>query len=380
VVLDDLGPNPTAIFSPDGRVLATHYRESELLPGFFPCLALWDVSTGQKKNDLVKGPFTWGAVFSPDGSKVSYCAGTQVRLWDIAQETELIYENKQEKSYSQLVFSSQGKLLALRQDCVLWDVAENRVIKKLVLEGERELASGRDVLLVQAKAIDQFLNPDVRHKIKVWDLATATFREINNASLTTGLIRNAQLSPDRRFLIAHISHGWPPMSPTSVFILDLATGRNHVYPEKSPSPGPWESDRTGGAITPDGKTAAWGIGNPNITYARQASWLSWFEDWLGIQRRHSSNLCVSLNAIPSGEELAVLKDCSCPVISPDGKTLAVTGADDASLQLWDLPIRKPIGKILGLAALAAVATLLAINGLGWLRRRRIKTAVTPGSQ
>jgi len=42
-----------------------------------------------------------------------------------------------------------------------------------------------------------------------------------------------------------------------------------------------------------------------------------------------------------------------------------------------LPIRKPIGKILGLAALAAVATLLAINVLGWLRRRKIKTPVTP---
>jgi hypothetical protein len=45
-----------------------------------------------------------------------------------------------------------------------------------------------------------------------------------------------------------------------------------------------------------------------------------------------------------------------------------------------LPIRKPVGKILGLAALAAAATLLAINGLGRLRRRRIKTAVTSLAQ
>ena len=75
-----------------------------------------------------------------------------------------------------------------------------------------------------------------------------------------------------------------------------------------------------------------------------------------------------------------LKDCSNPVFSPDGRTLAVFGADRSSLHLWDLPIRKPIGNILGLAALAAVATLLAFNGLGWLRRRRIKTAVTPASQ
>ncbi len=37
-----------------------------------------------------------------------------------------------------------------------------------------------------------------------------------------------------------------------------------------------------------------------------------------------------------------------------------------------LPIRKPIGKILGLAGLAAVASLLAFQGLGRLRRRRGK--------
>jgi hypothetical protein len=53
-------------------------------------------------------------------------------------------------------------------------------------------------------------------------------------------------------------------------------------------------------------------------------------------------------------------------------TLAITEDDYCSLQLWDFPIRKPIGKILGLAALAAVATLLAFNGLGWLRRRRMR--------
>ena len=94
-----------------------------------------------------------------------------------------------------------------------------------------------------------------------------------------------------------------------------------------------------------------------------------------------------LKAFPSGEEIIALENSFCPVFSPDGRTLAVTGANwssqgtyFSSLQLFDLPIRKPIGKILGLAALAAVATLLVINGLGWLRRRRIKTAVTPTSQ
>ena len=75
--------------------------------------------------------------------------------------------------------------------------------------------------------------------------------------------------------------------------------------------------------------------------------------------------------LPSEKEIIVLKNCSFPVFSHDGKTLAVTGTGD-TLQLWDLPIRKPVGKILGLAGLAAVATLLGLNGIGWLRRRRMR--------
>ena len=80
-------------------------------------------------------------------------------------------------------------------------------------------------------------------------------------------------------------------------------------------------------------------------------------------------------------EAAMNMGCSNPLFSPNGRTLAVTGANFSGLQLWDLPIREPIGRILGLGGLAAVATLLAFNGLGWLRRRRsIQTAVTPVSQ
>jgi hypothetical protein len=81
---------------------------------------------------------------------------------------------------------------------------------------------------------------------------------------------------------------------------------------------------------------------------------------------------VTLETLPSLEEIVVLKDCRSPVFSPQGNMLAVNGMLDGSFQLWDLPIRKPIDKILGLAGLAAVATLLVINGLGWLRRRRMR--------
>jgi hypothetical protein len=127
---------------------------------------------------------------------------------------------------------------------------------------------------------------------------------------------------------------------------------------------------TGAAISADGKTAAWGVCNSSIA-PQQKSWWSWFTDWLGIHG-DPGKYYVTLNAFPSGEEIIVLKDCSAPQFSPDGLTLTVYGPGGKSLQLWDFPIRKPIGQILGVAGLAAVATLLAINGLGWLRRRRMR--------
>jgi WD40 repeat protein len=104
---------------------------------------------------------------------------------------------------------------------------------------------------------------------------------------------------------------------------------------------------------------------------RKTRW-SYFTEWLGIQGEPLET--VSLKNSPWGEEIIVLEDCIAPVFSRDGKNLLVTGSKDRSLQLWDLPIRKPIGKILGVAGLAAVATLLAFKGLG--RRRSKKSQTT----
>src|SRR5262249_9123713 len=101
------------------------------------------------------------------------------------------------------------------------------------------------------------------------------------------------------------------------------------------------------------------------------SWWTQLTEWLGKNDNSWQGSYVTLKSWPAGDDIFVLKDCHCPVISPDRQTLAVIGSDYA-LQLWDFPIRKPIGKILGLAGLEALATLLAFNGLSWLRRRRMR--------
>jgi len=104
----------------------------------------------------------------------------------------------------------------------------------------------------------------------------------------------------------------------------------------------------------------------------ERNWWTTFMIWLGLQKDPMTSY-VTLNAFPSEEEIISLTDCRLPQFSPDGNTLAIRTDTGGSLQLYDLPIRKPIGKILGLAGLAAVATLLAFNGLGRRRRRRCLT-------
>ena len=345
VMLDNLGQRAWTYFSPDEKTLA-------IICGEFS-LDLFDIHSGQKKINLFQNQpeYPRALVFSPDGRTLAggFLDGT-IRLWNVASGQELaIYQNEHWYAGSYLVFSPQGSLQTIRKDdYALCDVAHNKVVAKLALPGESEvlmMSASKNSILVLKKG----------ELVKVWDLATATLcaqREIPNIGEFNGVM----ISPDRRFLIADLG-GW---GPNEILIFDLVTGAKQKFPQN------YLSTR-GIAIAPDGQSIALPVSFP----LRKKSWWSRFEEWLGKQEEAPSAYYLSLNAFPSGEEFLVLKDCSFPHFSPAGKTLAVSGGD-GTLQLWDLPIRKPIGRILGLAGLAAVATLLAINGLGWLRRRRMR--------
>jgi hypothetical protein len=163
------------------------------------------------------------------------------------------------------------------------------------------------------------------------------------------MMPQVKITPNRRFLIYQSG---------SDFIYDLVTGQKKELGELG-------IVIKGVDLAPDGQMLAL-----EIVGAPKKSMWSWFTELLEDQA-DSTETYVSLNGFPSGKELTILRDCSGPVFSTDGRTLAVTGPD-SFLQLYALPIRKPIGKILGLAGLAAVATLLAFNALGWLRRRRMR--------
>jgi len=341
-VLENVGLGSQVHLAPDGRSLAiwsgedfSHYS-----------LALWNGQTGEKKFDLYKGH--WGRFcglgFSADGKMVACRFYDQICLWDVDKGLQrATYHDQDGVDYPEVVFSPAGKLLVMREKNVLWDVAANRLEKKLVLDGERVITNGDHSLLVVGKG----------ELVKIWDLAnTVLCRECR---IPNHPWQRVSISPDRAFLFSH----------NEGVIYELATGKTREIEKQELSRVP---------LAPDWKTVAvqghWSSGS------RSESWWGMFTKWLGIQGEDQGP-CVTLHAFPTGEEICVLKNCTAPVFSPDSRTLAVAGSDGISLQLWDLPIRKPIGKILGLATLAAAATLLTFNILGRFRRRRIKTPVTP---
>jgi hypothetical protein len=224
VVLENLGSDLHVYFSPDGRTLATVCTKDSASIYF---LALWDVETGLKKADLFKGQERWArpVVFSPDGRALASRFRKQIRVWNLSSGEEVAtYDDKDGNDHSQLVFSPEGKLLAVRRNYVLWDVVENKIVKELVLEmdGEWAIPGGDNSILVVRKG-------DI---VNIWYLGTVTlcaerrdFPKIGNLPL--------KLTCDRRFLLFH------NYATRVLFIYDLLDGKNMSFQRKICGELPW---------------------------------------------------------------------------------------------------------------------------------------------
>jgi len=366
VVLEKVGQRIVLqpFFSPDGQGLVAFHRCDPSNSDFLN-LTLWDARNGRKKFDYSQfdskmlNPLD-GIVFSPDGRTMACLfwehsgilwipAERRIRVWDVPSGKEL-QSVKEKDGTAHLVFSTEGKLL-IRRGSVLWDLADNKVAKELLGNGEKIIRWRANLVLVRSQ-------DDV---LKVWDLARGDVLKVWD-------LAGGALAAEQRDILSICSdekHTWEWisdrffLSPNGLgggTIFDLETGQST------------QLTLTGSLdITPDGRTMAV---EDRIIELPKTSWYGRLIEWFGT-REGSLDDGVVLKDFYSGLDIVALKGCKSPHFSPDGKTLVVEG-NDGSLQLWDLPIRKPIGRILGLAGLAAVATLLALGGLGWLRRRRMR--------
>src|SRR5262249_15625190 len=159
---------------------------------------------GLKKHDLFEGLDPSRVTFSADGRKIACPFGLRTcRVWDSVSGLELECYQSKNWIIDALVFTPDGKLFALGEDpdvsepgqpkYVLLNVAENKIVKILALNGDEIFGVGRNTILTPGKK-----------GVRIWDWASA--QVIGERSDIPNRWKNepfphVEVSSDRRFLI-----------------------------------------------------------------------------------------------------------------------------------------------------------------------------------
>jgi WD40 repeat protein len=301
-------------FSPDGKTLASG--------GLDQTIIVWDVETGQKKGDILKGhedTLAYLAVrnlaFSRDGNTLSSWNAANdsrlwfkstIRLWDRAtgQSQEVPLADYEYGMFVEVALSPDGNTLASGDTSGtirLWDVATGQP-RGAPLIGHQDAVS-RVTLSPDDKALASM---DTSGTISIWDVATGQPRGAPLIGHQDAVSRVA-FSPDGKTL-ASMGRG-----RGTLILWDVATGQ--VL-------GPLLTGRQGGvhylAFSPDGKTLASG---------------SWRTIFLWDVATGQPRVVPLI-----GHEDGVLRGA----FSPDGNTLALMDKD-TTIRLWEVSTGQPWG-------------------------------------
>jgi WD40 repeat protein/serine/threonine protein kinase len=183
----------TAVFSPDGRFIATSGTNGDV--------KVWDAKTHSKVRSFKpRGRELICLTFSPDGRQLAGAEGThndpRVCIWDV-NEGSLLHELDGFNGLELLAFSPDGKLLATAHDdnnARLWEIPSGNL--KATLKGH--------VSYVVAVAF----SPDGKTlatggyegKVKLWNVATQ--QELTTLEPLSGGCLSLRFSPDGRALAA----------------------------------------------------------------------------------------------------------------------------------------------------------------------------------
>ena len=129
--------------------------------------------------------------------------------------------------------------------------------------------------------------------------------------------------------------------------------------------------RTSVVISPDSKTLLVAGLHHSISKVPVSSW---WRFWNITPATEESYPVARLWRLRDGKQLAAFRGCETGLFSSDSKTLAAM-YDDGTIRIWDVPPRKPLLTVLGMAFAVWLAILATLRVVRWHRIRRSTRAV-----
>jgi RNA polymerase sigma factor (sigma-70 family) len=335
------------VFSPDGRALAAS--------GFGGCIQLWDVATGKPLNDgrcLVGGESLPSFTFSADGRTFAAGTGTgEIGVWDVRTGKSLTPEERKVTWSSHLAVSPDGRLAAFGEpgaSARVCEIATGRPLHRLIGPGDEASLSDVTFSSDGRKVLTLFGGMFLSH-LQLWDAASGeadkAFRPREEIAL---YFQRAALSPDGKTVLAW---GEANRKTGRIECFSAASGASlrHVECEADR---PWNW-----APHPDGRTVAlggflWDLDKGTKVRALGEKGAQVFSADGRVLVTAGKRLRVWETA--TGAVRLSLGEWETPppavALSPNGRLLAVAGAADGAVRLWDLASGRELAPLRGHAA------------------------------
>jgi WD40 repeat protein len=270
----------------------------------------------------------------------------ETQVWTISADLKTVSEPVVLRDIAGGVTPSpDGRLLAASHA-----YADKDLFLKLV-----EASSGRELALLRTNAGAHFSSDGSRmvvsggfEKHTIWDVTCRPPRQLGSLDANT-----LSLSPDGRWLIAEYSTWRRKTLLDNRWEIFEAASLDKTVPTIYSQP----------TVAPDGRSFA-----AQSPFAEPSSIGQFLAKWLPGRVAASSNWRIQVRQLPGGREIGSFADGRCCAYFPDGLTMAVGRSDDGTIEIWDMPPRRPWWIEYGLPVLFVLLTLLALRRCVRFRR------------